>query len=186
MVLSLSPSLVSQSLAEWTPAYNEACLAEVPIESAFLRSFKDSLTRLQSRSHFVVPQETSHSARQDQRVTRPVDRTYPVSLFNEVPELPDAVLLDQLADNFIVLHQPKLPFLRSIRGCSRSLEARPSRPIFLQLAAACVGSMLSSDRDAASYGESIWHTALQTHTASIEIDQRLGRELDWVFAVSHR
>lgn len=116
------------------------------------------------------------------------DLNYPLSLFDGLPELPIAGIIEDLTRTFEIGFLKKAPFLSSLSNLESpilaGLTGRAPVPPYLAFSRALIGTLVSERLDYRIWAHNLYETALKLFVGSVELDNRTSRNMHWYGAVS--
>jgi hypothetical protein len=116
------------------------------------------------------------------------DLDYPLSLFDSFPDPPPATIIEDLTRTFEVAFLRKAPFLSSLTKLDSSILAglagrAPVAP-YLAFGRALIGTLVSKNEDCRRWASNLYQTTLKLFVGSVELDNRISRNIYWYEAVS--
>lgn len=174
--------------AEYVPQRHDSHVELAGPESSFFEYFKQSLKYTSSyctdpeccsffHEHLGSGSEASYS--QDASNTT---LKYPLALFADLQDLPTPTVLHQLAQCFHTRVIPSAPFLSGVPSFSAH---RKSKHFDLLLCKALLGAFTSKDIRHRQLTDKLWQACVRLATASVAVDNSLGRVVGWLSAVRY-
>lgn len=179
----------------WNPRRSDSHLAAVKPEPPFLEFFRQSLVYTsnyctdadccnffeaapinhQSPSHPPIDITGSHP-----EIEPDTELNYPLSLFEELRDLPSIAVLYGLAQRFHSQFLSSVPFLAKISCLAPNQKETPS---YLLLSQALLGAAVSRDRQSQAFINTLWRASTALITGTVEVDNSLGTTIPWHIAV---
>lgn len=111
------------------------------------------------------------------------DLNYPLSLFDGLPELPLASIIEDLTRTFEIGFLKKAPFLSSLSNMDSpilaGLTGRSPVPPYLAFSRALIGTLVCERLDYRIWAQNLYETALKLFVGSVELDNRTSRNMHW-------
>lgn len=111
-----------------------------------------------------------------------MDLVYPLTLFENLQDLPPFAVLENLAENFQARFVPSVPFLSRVTCLSTE---QINAPFYLLVSKALLGAAASTDPEHRALTTTLWSACTSLVTGTVEVDNSLGRVLSWLSAVRH-
>lgn len=170
---------------EYIPQRQDSHVEMAGPETSFFEFFKQSLTYT---SNYCTNAECcsflhSHPGPDVQNtVSQETDATlrYPLALFEDLEDLPTPKILHELAKCFQSRMIPSTPFLSGVPSLAAH---RRSKHFDLLLCKALLGAFTSRDSHHRKLAGKLWRACTTLVTASVAVDNSLGRVAGWLSAV---
>ncbi|KAJ5201256.1 hypothetical protein N7449_006059 [Penicillium cf. viridicatum] len=111
------------------------------------------------------------------------DLNYPLSLFDNIPELPPASIIEDLTRTFETGFLRKAPFLSNLSNPDTpilaGLAGTAPVPPYLAFARALIGTVVSKRQECRIWAPGLYETTLKLFVGSVELDNRISRNIHW-------
>ncbi|KAJ5693114.1 hypothetical protein N7462_002537 [Penicillium macrosclerotiorum] len=108
---------------------------------------------------------------------------YPLSLFDNLPELPPASIIEDLTWAFETGFLRKAPFLSDLSNpdtpALAGLAGMTPVPPYLAFSRALIGTVVTRRQECCMWAPSLYETALKLFVGSVELDNRTSRNIHW-------
>lgn len=105
---------------------------------------------------------------------------WPLSLFAKLGDLPPPEVLDALLNDFQTRFVPFMPFLSALSPST--LVQRNALP-YVIITMALLGSVVSHEPEHKQWSDHLWVAGVNLLRGTVEVDNSLGRAMDWRKAV---
>jgi hypothetical protein len=105
---------------------------------------------------------------------------YPLTLFEDLQDLPPSAVLRDLAEEYNDRISCSLPFISRLPSLAHSQMDEPSEAM---LTKALLGAATSGDLHLRSWTNSLWNVCDYLITGTLEVDNSLGRSLEYLALV---
>lgn len=173
-------------VVEYYPRRQDSHVELVKPESSFLEFFKQSLVYTSKYCtdsnccSFLGHTASAVASGTDQQHESNTSLGYPLALFANLQDIPPPAVLHHLAQGFQDGIFPSTAFLSKVTA----LKCVDKHSFELLLCKALLGAATSNNPQYRDLSDRLWHASANLVTGTVEVDNSLGRRIEWLSAVS--